>query len=206
MFKWLGRTYGLGLVVLLVFGVFALLTLWLISIARSLGLRVVSNQHFNTAINVAALLSLPLALGLLLKIHFVRVSLLRLVSVFPIPVISPSAKFALSIIEHANSRDFINAPEVKFWVGGDRWTYGVVMSETMEHESPLDLTSSLVSWCIILGPPTPPLFLTGQGSSVKKSDLIYTGRTAKDTALSVACFFVSFIVDPSKFSVGKPQS
>ena len=155
--RWVGKTYGLGLVVCIIVGVFGLIASWVLGAARAVQIDFFENRGLNLAATLAILLAVPLAVGLLANVGFFRTLALRFFSVIPIPVVSSLAKFFLRVVYQVKRRDFFDCPEVMFWVGGDRWTYGIITEENLKPENPKDPESPLVEWCEILGPPTPPL-------------------------------------------------
>ncbi len=65
-------------------------------------------------------------------------------------------------------------PEVIFWKGGDVYAVGNVMNEFQDKDG--------VVWCRVIDP-TYPSVVTGFLALVKKENLIYTGRSIKDTTI-----------------------
>jgi len=134
-------------------------------------------------ITAAALLGVPIIFGWLLSCKWVRTFGLEILG--KLPVVGSLFSFFLNhdYIERIKSGDL---QEVMFKYAGSTWTIGGVVNK---FTAPIyGHHGHLVTWCVVLGPPTAPLAPTAPVLLVKEADLIYTGRTYKDTLLTVASF------------------
>lgn len=77
------------------------------------------------------------------------------------------------------------------------WTIGVVTSEYQSISDPRDPNSPIVTWCVI------PITFAGETKVRKKSEVIFTGRTAIETAANLASFCVNMQLDYKKFRKGE---
>ncbi len=157
----------------------------------SVGYSFVENRSLNILINLAALfVVLPLLCGLLLSMRWFRSLGLGLLG--KLPLIGPLFSFILNhdYVERIQSGDL---KEVFFRYAGDALAIGGVVNEFDWPESgDPKIGGPLVKWCIVLGPPTAPIAFTAPVLILKRTDLIFTGRSYQDTLLTTASFGFNF--------------
>ncbi len=157
----------------------------------SIGYGFVENRNINITINFVILfLGLPFMCGCLLSMRWFRNLGLNLLG--KLPLVGPLFGFILNhdYVERIQSGEL---KEVFFKHAGDAYAIGGVVNEFEWPESGDPKTGGpLVKWCVVLGPPTAPLAITAHVLMVKKSNLVFTGRSYKDTILTTASFGFNF--------------
>ena len=209
MLKWFSKTYGLGVVIFIPIAVFLLLASWFLSLISQININLVEQPALNLLIKfLIVVIGLPLLVGILTNIRWLRKFVVRFFSLIPNKNIQMLAKFFLNeeFIERISQEDLWNRPEVMFWKGGDSWTFRFLANKKLLPANPLDPKSPLVVWCIIGADIAPPLPTSVRLQQVPESRVVYTGRTAKDLALSIASFGTNISWDPKNFTVGGPRN
>ncbi|TSC88782.1 MAG: hypothetical protein G01um10143_839 [Parcubacteria group bacterium Gr01-1014_3] len=157
----------------------------------NIGYSFVGNQSINIAINLAILfVGLPFLCGCMLSMRWFRNLGLSLLG--KLPLVGPLFGFILNhdYVERIQSGEL---KEVMFKHAGVAWAIGGVVNEFEWPESgDPKIAGPLVKWCIVLGPPTAPLAFTAHVLLIKKTDLVFTGRSYKDTILTTASFGFNF--------------
>lgn len=157
----------------------------------NVGYGFVESRSLNLAINLAALfVVLPLVCGFLLSMRWFRNLGLNILG--RLPLIGPLFGFILNhdYVERIQSGEL---KEVFFRYAGDAWAVGGVVNEFEWPESgDPNIGGPPVKWCIVLGPPTAPIAFTAPVLLLKKSNLVFTGRSYKDTILTTASFGFNF--------------
>lgn len=150
-------------------------------------------------INAAILIFVPLIFGWLIGRRWFRT--MGQFFLGKLPLVGPVFKFLFNhdYVERIQSG---NLKEVLFKYAGDSWAMGGLVTVL---KLPDTLRGGvLVDWGLVLGPPTTPLAPTAQLLWVKKSDLIFTGRSYQDTIYTVASFgFNVELLELAKKAQGK---
>lgn len=195
----LWRNFRAGLLALIPIFVIVFLISIVWGVFLSINLRLLDNFLLNTLLNLALDAAIILTIGWLISHRWFRNLAIAVGS--KIPIVSIFVNFFLNhdYVERISKGDL---PEVIFYHTGRSVTLGTV---TNEFKMPKYITyGSVVNWVMILAPPTTPISVTAQLHIRRKSDVIYTGRLIKDTALTVASFGLNFQIDPKKFYTVKP--
>ncbi len=174
----------------------ALIVSWLWGAFSGIGFELVDSKILNFFIAIAMIAAAAFFVGLLVSWRWSRNLILLILSKIP-----GIGSIAHSFLNH----DFVERlkkeelPEVVFRDIADRWAMGFVTNEFLAPENPETWISadhwnksSLIEWCIVIGPPTTPLAITAPMYFIPKRNLAYTGRTAKDTAITAASFGFAF--------------
>ena len=181
-----------GLILWLVLGLVTFVVLWFVGFLNQIDYKFVDNNFINFLIKCCVLGGLIVATGVFLSVRWLKSWLLN----SRIPWIS-----SLVLLFFGEEKDESDLKEVLFYIEGNSWTIGIVTAKVDLPVNPYDLVSPLVRWCVVLGPPTPPFSFTSQLRLVPESRVIYTGRTAIDTTLSVAALGSKLTLDYRKFKI-----
>ncbi len=168
--------------ILVIVAVLASVVNWVTNIGYSF----VENRSINIGINLVILfVALPLSCGFMLSMRWFRNLGINLLG--RLPLIGPLFSFILNhdYVERIQGGDI---QEVFFKYIEENWTIGIVVNELQLPEDPNIYSGPLVPWLVILAPPTAPLALTAHLILRRKNTVKFTGRTYKDTLLTVAAF------------------
>lgn len=183
MFSKLWSTWKTGFITVIPMLVIVILLASILNWTANIGAVFTDSKTMIWLITAGVLLFPPLICGWLINYQWMRKFGLELLG--KLPVVGPLFSFFLNhdYIERIKSG---NLQEAMFKYAGDTWSFGGVVSK---FQAPIyGNHGHLVTWCMVLGPPTAPLAPTAPVLLVRESDLVYTGRTYKDTILTVASF------------------
>lgn len=194
----LWRSFRAGLLALIPIFVivFVISIIW--GVFLSVNFRFLDNCWLNILLNLTLYFTVIMVIGWLISHRWFRNLAIAVGS--KIPIVSIFVNFFLNhdYVEKISRGDL---PEVIFYHAGCV-TLGTV---TNEFKMPEFITyGPQADWVMVLAPPTTPISITAQLHILRKSDVVFTGRLIKDTALTVASFGLSFQIDPKKFYTVKP--
>lgn len=201
--KWIWSRYKIGFLslvlpaVLIAIGLSFLGFLW--EWSRSLS-GWVSVGLFWQILFMAILLISPFLMGILISWQGFRKLILKLFSKVPVLSLFVDLFFNNINVEKTQKGNFHQ--EVMFKTDENTILIGTVWNEFVAPENLVE--GPLADWLIIIIPTTPGA-PTGPTVIRKKSEVVYTGRSLKDTMVSIASFCSKFDIDYTKFSKGKPQ-
>lgn len=146
---------------------------------------------------LAILFGGPFLVGPLVSQKWFRSAVLRFCG--DIPVVSTIANFLLNhdYVEQMKNGNLMR--EVMWEVSEGVWVFGVVVSRQRMPLNPHRPSSPVVDWVAVIAPTT-PFFLTGVPVLIPECRVIYNGRKASDTALTVASFGFNMKLDYNNFT------
>ncbi|MEK7192384.1 MAG: hypothetical protein AAB646_02635 [Patescibacteria group bacterium] len=169
------------------------LVVWLFNWLSGFTAGLTESRYLNLTIDLAIVILLPLIFGWLIGLRWFRI--LGQAILGKLPLVGPVFSF---LFNHDYVKRIQNGDlqEVVFPYAGSTWGIGGLVNTVKMRQ---DVSGGpLVEWCVILGPPTTPLAPTAQLLLVRKSDVVFTGRSYRETILTVASFGFNFEINNSR--------
>jgi len=138
----------------------------------------------NTILNTAIWFLLTAAIGVLISLPSIRKAALNW------SAISPRFYLAVKFFLGNDEEQEIKYQEALFQLFPGRWKIGIIMNTIS-----LNLAGEKTEFCVVMEPSVPVPF-TGALHLVKKDDLIFTGKTIENTALTALSLGTKFNFDP----------